>query len=230
MSSRNLLLALAASAAALSLSACVEGLPTQVSRFQHMPPPQGQSFWVEPSDPAKRGSIEFTQYAGLVRRDLMQQGYTEASSPAQATLHVMMDYSVDKGRTQVRADPDPFWGPGWGPGWGFGWGPRYSRFGYFGRRHSAFFWGWDDPLWDAPYDVQSYTLYTSRLTLNIRDPEGQSVFEGRAEAHSTNNDLPALVPNLVEAMFTGFPGNSGETVRITVTPPREGHPAPEHHG
>jgi hypothetical protein len=25
-----------------------------------------------------------------------------------------------------------------------------------------------------------------------------------------------LVPNLVEAMFTGFPGNSGETVRITV--------------
>jgi hypothetical protein len=27
------------------------------------------------------------------------------------------------------------------------------------------------------------------------------------------------VPNLIEAMFTGFPGNSGETVRITVMPP-----------
>jgi hypothetical protein len=26
------------------------------------------------------------------------------------------------------------------------------------------------------------------------------------------------VPNLIEAMFTGFPGNSGETVKITVPP------------
>jgi hypothetical protein len=26
------------------------------------------------------------------------------------------------------------------------------------------------------------------------------------------------VPNLVTAMFTGFPGNSGETVRISVAP------------
>jgi hypothetical protein len=26
------------------------------------------------------------------------------------------------------------------------------------------------------------------------------------------------VPNLAEAMFTGFPGNSGETVRISVAP------------
>jgi len=26
------------------------------------------------------------------------------------------------------------------------------------------------------------------------------------------------VPNLVDAMFTGFPGNSGETVRISIKP------------
>ena len=30
-----------------------------------------------------------------------------------------------------------------------------------------------------------------------------------------------LVPNLVEAMFTGFPGNSGETVRISVAPEKK---------
>jgi hypothetical protein len=30
-----------------------------------------------------------------------------------------------------------------------------------------------------------------------------------------------LVPNLIEAMFTGFPGNSGQTVRITVAPPEK---------
>ena len=30
-----------------------------------------------------------------------------------------------------------------------------------------------------------------------------------------------IVPNLVEAMFTNFPGNSGETVRITVAPEKK---------
>ena len=53
--------------------------------------------------------------------------------------------------------------------------------------------------------------------------DGQALFEGLAQAQSRNNALPALVPNLVEAMFTGFPGNSGETVRITVAPERDGY-------
>ncbi|HWU03390.1 MAG TPA: DUF4136 domain-containing protein, partial [Novosphingobium sp.] len=47
---------------------------------------------------------------------------------------------------------------------------------------------------------------------------GKRVFEGHAEAASTSNRLSYLVPNLVEAMFTNFPGNSGETLRITVAP------------
>jgi hypothetical protein len=54
-----------------------------------------------------------------------------------------------------------------------------------------------------------------------RAADGQSLFEGLAQARSRSDDLPVLVPNLVEAMFTGFPGNSGETVRITVAPDRD---------
>ena len=66
-----------------------------------------------------------------------------------------------------------------------------------------------------------YTLYTSFLDLDIRRrPTTQSLFEGHAQARSQSNDLPRLVPNLVEAMFTGFPGNNGETVQITVMPDR----------
>ena len=38
------------------------------------------------------------------------------------------------------------------------------------------------------------------------------------------NRLQYLVPNLVEAMFTGFPGNSGETVRISVAPENQRAP------
>jgi hypothetical protein len=51
-----------------------------------------------------------------------------------------------------------------------------------------------------------------------RKADSQRLFEGRAQAVSSSNSLQHLVPNLVEAMFTGFPGNSGETVRISIAP------------
>ena len=75
-------------------------------------------------------------------------------------------------------------------------------------RRLPFFWGWHDPFWCfGGYDVDSYTLYTSFLDLDIRrKADDQSLFEGHAQARSQTNELPRLVPNLVEAMFTGFPG------------------------
>jgi hypothetical protein len=42
------------------------------------------------------------------------------------------------------------------------------------------------------------------------------LFDGRAQARSQTNRLDVLVPSLVEALFTGFPGRSGEVVKITV--------------
>ena len=50
MSLQKKLLTLAAPLALLGLSACATGLPTEVSRFQAMPAPQGQSFVVVPAD------------------------------------------------------------------------------------------------------------------------------------------------------------------------------------
>ena len=51
-----------------------------------------------------------------------------------------------------------------------------------------------------------------------RAETGERLFEGKAQAVSTSNRLQHLVPNLIEAMFTDFPGNSGETLRITIKP------------
>ena len=155
-----------------------------------------------------------------MRRHLAAQGYAEAPSPNEASLVVELDYGVDDGRQHVVAYSDPFAYSG------FGYGPYYSRFGYYGRYRSPFYWGWHDPFfagpWGGGYDIDTYTVYTSYLDMDIRrTADGQSVFEGLAQARSRNDNLPTLVPNLVEAMFTGFPGNSGETVRITVAPERD---------
>ena len=221
MSLKKMILTLAAPAALLALSACTTGFPAQVQRFSAMPAPDGQSFVIQPADEENRGGLEFSQYADLVRRHLIAQGYAEAPSAREATLVVSLDYGVDQGRDRVVARPDPFGGSfGYG---GFGYRPFYSRFGYYGHRRYPFFWGWHDPFWGGGgYDIDTYTVYTSYLDMDIRrTADGQSLFEGLAQARSRTDDLPELVPNLIEAMFTGFPGNSGETVRITVAPERE---------
>ena len=224
------MLALAAPAALLALSACATGLPTQVSRFQAMPVPQGQTFAIQAADPRNQGGIEFSQYAELVRRHLSAQGYVQAPTPQAASFVVSLDYGVDNGQTKVVSRPGAFsrfgyGGFGYGGFGGLGYSPFYSRFGYYGRHRSPFYYGWNDPFWYSPFgygydDIDSYTVYTSYLDMDIRRAgDGQSLFEGTAKARSRTDDLQVLVPNLVEAMFTNFPGRSGETVRITVPPP-----------
>jgi hypothetical protein len=196
-------LILAAGAALLALSGCATPFNARVSRFSHLAVPAGQTFVVQTRDPRLQGGIEFGQYAGLVSAALIREGYRPAGNPATADLVVNMDYQVDTGREKVVSDP--LGGP-----FGHGW-PWYRR---------SYFYGFYDPFF---YDdrVSSYTVYTSQLTLDIeRSGTGERVFEGTAKAHSRTDRLQRLVPNLIEAMFTGFPGNSGETVKITIAPER----------
>jgi len=231
MSLAKKMLTLAAPAALLALGGCATGLPTQVSRFQAMPAPSGESFVIQSADPDDRGGLEFSRYADLVRRHLIEQGYSEADSPQAASLIVSLAYGVDDGRQQLVTRPgfgysrfgySRFGYGGFGYG-GFGYRPYWSRFGGYGGLRSPFYYGWNDPFWYRGYgdEVDVYTVYTSYLDMDIkRSGDGQAVFEGTARARSRTDDLGMLVPNLVEAMFTGFPGNSGETVKITVAPER----------
>jgi hypothetical protein len=67
------------------------------------------------------------------------------------------------------------------------------------------------------------TTYNAVVAMRInRSGDKQSLFEGRAETVSSSNNLTQLVPNLVTAMFTNFPGNSGETVRVRFDPAKPG--------
>ena len=211
--------ALVLGVSAAALSGCATGFPAQVSRYQAMPAPQGQSFVVVPMDARAIGGLEFSRYASMVAQGMAAQGYAPAASINQATMVVRLGYGVDQGRTEYVRDPFGYSDPFYRSGFGFGFGrPYYSRFGYYGRR-SPFFYGWDDSFWGYGGGVSSYTSYRSFLDLDIRrKADNASLFEGHAKARSTNDNLGVLVPNLIEAMFTGFPGRSGETIRITVPP------------
>jgi hypothetical protein len=232
-------LALVAVPLALAVSGCAETFDAKVSRFSaQLPAPQGQSFAVVPDDPRDQGGLEFAQYAGNVSEHLAKLGYVQATSSATADLIVHFGYSVDQGHDRVRnIGPayDPFWTPWYGGGFGgFGHG-RYGGFygGSFGGgfggggfyRHGGWGYGWYDPFfYDSGIDV--VRVFQSKIDIRIdrrgdASVPGQRLFEGKAQAASTSGNLTYLVPNLVEAMFTGFPGNSGQTVHISIAPEKK---------
>ena len=203
------------------LAACTTPFKADVSRFSApLPAAPGQTFAVVAENPKNAGGLEFGAYANLVAAQLQEVGYTRVEDPAQANMLVRFDYAVDGGRERIRTDfggsagfVNPWFGPWGGVGpWGGGFGP----WGPVGFGGGAWGWGFADPFFGAP-QVRSYTIYSSAISMKIDEAAtGKRLFEGNAQAVSRTNRLPELVPNLVEALFTGFPGNSGEVVRITV--------------
>src|SRR5438105_11346287 len=117
---RHITAALALGVAAIGLSACAEQINTTVSRYQAMPAPQGQTFFVVPGEGmAANGGLEFQRYAALVAQQLQARGYTPATDPKSASMVVQLGYGVDAGQTRIVQDP--FYRSRYGYG-GFGYG------------------------------------------------------------------------------------------------------------
>lgn len=212
-------------ALALGLAACATPFRADVSRFEsQLPAPQGQSFYVLADDPALSGGLEFALYADHVEAEMAQLGYVQAASPEDATLLVRFDYGVDQGRERIRSSGfghgyrDPFYSPWRSYARPVAFRDRNGNVRVAYVRDRAWGFGWHDPFFGGS-GIDSYTVYTSGIDLKIDDAAtGERLFEGKAEAASRSDRLQYLVPNLVEAMFTDFPGNSGETVRISIAP------------
>ncbi|MEP2235830.1 MAG: DUF4136 domain-containing protein [Alteripontixanthobacter sp.] len=208
-----------------TVAACATPFKADVSRFAtQLPAPQGQTFAVVADDPALAGGLEFALYADYVEAEMARLGYVQAAGPENANLLVRFDYDVDNGRERVRSTGSGFYDPFYSSWYGYrpigysrlGYRSRYR--GYGGFRGGPWAFGYHDPFFDGP-QVRSYTVYTSEIDLKIDNTAtGERLFEGSAEAVSRSDRLQYLVPNLVDAMFTDFPGNSGETVRISIAP------------
>ena len=205
---RKFAAAIALGTAAVALSACAEQINTTVSRYQAMPAPQGQTFFVvADGGMARNGGLEFQRYAGLVTQQLQAHGYAPAPNAQSANMVVQFGYGIDRGQVRYAGTALP-------PGFGFG-GFYGARWGFHGPR-LGYYWGWDDPFWYGE-DIDSYVEYHSQIELHIRQAGSNApLFDGRAQARSQTNRLDIVIPSLVDAMFTGFPGRSGEVVQITI--------------
>ena len=200
----------------LLVAACASQIKTDVSRFHRTLPPPGETFQVVAADPRKQETLEFQTYAQYVAAEMIKQGYRQADGSAPAALQVRIDYGVSSGREKIATRP------------GVTYAPYYYDWG--SRAFYPYGWGWGgfgDPFWGGPYsepDVYSYTVYTRELTMDIfraasGDAKPVMLFEGRVESVGKDNRLPEVMPYLVQAMFTDFPGTSGVTKQITIDMP-----------
>jgi hypothetical protein len=155
-----------------------------------------------------QNSLELQSYEELVRQELGVQGFRFVADPAAANLVVTLRPSVSGASVRVRDPwPDPYFGPagfyglrplGWyGPYWGYG--------GGFGGFYSDF----------RGYSVQ---VFQRRLELDIdsRATTAKRYYEGRVESVGESDALSRVMPILVRALFTDFPGNNGQTRQVDV--------------
>jgi hypothetical protein len=181
---------------ALLLAGCESTMQAEVTQFSGAVPLVAGRNFVVSAEPAQSGSLEFQHYAGLVGGALQDHGFKAAAPGANPDLVVLIHYGSAGSHTELL--PDPAWG--WG-GWG--------------RRHGGP-WG---------PEAESRTYYGQMLEIEIFDGAAwhnnvhTMLYQGRAVGDATVNEISAAVPALVKALFTHFPGNSGQTERVVVPLP-----------
>ena len=193
-------------AALLGTSACTNYFNADVTRFQRLPAPSGETFAVVPASKDDEKSLEFATYARYVAGELVQEGYQEVANPADASMLVALNYGVGDPREKLASRPSLYASSRFG----------YPWYGYYGYRSRWAYdpWFYGPGLYDR--DIYSYTVYPAYLEMDIRRKDGEPLFEGRAVSTARTDNLPALVPNLVTAMFTDFPTGNGQTMRVRV--------------
>src|SRR5687768_16441349 len=135
----------------LLLASCRSSYSSDVVSFHEGNLPRGETIRVEAADSAKEDSLEFRSYARLIGDELTKLGYTyEEDKGAPVTLVAEVDYSVEAGPTDVRADR-PL--------------SPYVRYHFFyGRAFDPFYMGFDNS-WGP--EVYSTPTYLRNLTMNI---------------------------------------------------------------
>ena len=198
---------------AVFTAACSTSYRSDVTRFHKLPEPMGETVFITSSDPAKAGSLELAQYAGLLVPQLQSLGYKVVTDP-KADLVIEIDYDVTESERRYYIYRGysyyhyPFFSP-----YHFGFGHHsfaHRGFGHYGFGHYGFGYAF------YPQEPRIRIIYTSRLVMKIRRANGELLFEGNASSNHYRDRLPKAMPYLVAAMFTNFPGQSGSTEVVRI--------------
>ncbi|TNE61483.1 MAG: DUF4136 domain-containing protein [Alphaproteobacteria bacterium] len=199
----SLLKRIALVGAVFLVSACTHTFRSDVTTFMSQTVPSAGKVSIVPMDQAKLDSIEYRQYASVIANELSNIGYAQAGDD-NPELIVGFDIEINDGREKLETRPGMGMGAGynyWTHSWRWGrfWGPAYPY----------------DPFF-PDNDLVARTVYFVTLKVEMRKPNGDMIYEGRAESEVRTRALPEIVPLMAEALFKEFPGQNGKTQRIVL--------------
>lgn len=184
----------------IMLAGCSPSMKNNVTRFHQLPEPNGAPIEVISMDPSLQRSIEFGTYAELVGRKLGEQGYTPPSGNV-TTYVAEIAYNIRPLSETVIENRSPV-----SVGLGVGGGSR---------RGTSVGMGISTGFGSSEPQVE----YISTFSMNIvRLSDGARVYEGRVENRGKNQNLPEIVPLLINSLFQDFPGQSGSSNTVTISP------------
>jgi len=182
------------------LSGCAATLRSDVVAFHEGPLPAGESIRVVAADPALQNSLEFRNYARLIDEELRKIGYRPVTADAPAALLAEVAYGVELGPTTVSVERPQ----------------RFVRYHFhYGRFYDPFYFGIYNTWGPETYTTPSYQR-TLQLNIMSNDEERSRIFEGRVQSTGRQNLLPQIMPYLITAMFSNFPGENGVIKVVTI--------------
>jgi|FLOH01.1.fsa_nt_gi hypothetical protein len=181
------------------LFACAPSIKNNITRFHNLPTPHGETISVVAMDPALQQSIEFATYANMVGQKLGTFGYNPPQN--NASLYVAeigydirpLDETFIENRSPISI--------------GVGVGSGHRRGTSMGMGLSTGFGS-----------SNRQGAYLSHLSLNIiRLSDGVRLYEGVVENRGQNQNISAVIPFMIDALFQDFPGQSGTSNTIKTT-------------
>ncbi len=193
--------------AVLLVAACAspQVIRSDVTTFNDWSATAGSTTFRFERAPEQIDSLEHKVYEDLVREHLQALGLSE---DAAGSLKVSLSYGISSRDVLIR---ETDWMDE----------PRMPWYGPVGRTaNGRLVYGWGyDPFW--PWASRPITRETTRrlwrreLHLDIRDAAtGTKRYEGTAVSEGSTDQLNPIMPYLVQALFTDFPGGNGVTRRV----------------
>jgi hypothetical protein len=193
---------------------------TSVSVFHAMPVPTGVKYTMLPYK-EQEGGLEYRTYAQAVSDEFKKVGMIEVG-PSEAAFAVFIRYGIDNGREVISSYP--IIGQT-----GVASSSTYGTATHFGNTSTLNATTVNTPTFGVVGSgSRSDTVYRRYLDLEIVEMSSLNagtrvvkVYEGKARSEGSLNQLPTIMPPMIQSIFKEFPGQSGKSRKHSIILPPE---------
>ena len=201
----------------LLISGCADLQPlvsSNVSVFHNITEQhKGNSIVVLPFQKELESSLEFQNYKKTIEDNLQKYGFNIVQEKDTSDFIAFVSYGIGRGKEELVSSP-VYGSTGGGTttfsGSAYNYGGGGSTY-YSGTAYSMPTFG------VVGSSTSSVTTYTRQLAMDLvetstlESKKSNKIYEGRVKSIGSCSMIPAVMPEMLESLFKGFPKQSGST-------------------